>query len=200
MNKGVENLDESSEDTVIVEEDDLDRLIKKYTSKQTLEPKPPPKSSPKKDFYSLDEFSDGENNPALPERKTEIGSHANSWHHKFSAEDFCEDSNDLDYLLSRIEQVQSTQSAHNISHEVQTLLTSETAIPEMPSSSKRETEPETSYGAELQHQLGQIRNKIKLDFKQNRTESEGYSFEDSEDIEDLLCKVYFIRLYFIFND
>jgi len=28
--------------------------------------------------------------------------------------------------------------------------------------------------------------------KQNRTESRGYSFEDSEDIEDLVCKIYFI--------
>lgn len=192
MNKSVEDLNESSEDTVIVEEDDLDRLIKKYTSKETLEPKPAPKISHKKDLYSLDEFTDAEhNNPALPLGKTETASH-NSWHHKFSAEDFCEDSNDLDYLLNRIKQVESAPSSHNISHEVQALLASESAIPEMPRSSKRETVPETSYAAELQHQLEEIKSKIKLDLKQNRTESGGYSFEDSEDIEDLVCKIYFI--------
>lgn len=186
MNKSVEDLNESSEDTVIVEEDDLDRLIKKYTTKQTLEPKPSPKRKLKKDLYSLDEFSDVEdNNPALPERKTETTSY-HSWQQNFSAEDFCEDSNDLNSLLNRIEQVESGQNLHNISHELQALLNSESAIPEIPSSSRRET---ISYATELHHQLEGIRNKLKLDSKQKRTESGGYSFEDSQ--EDLLCKVFF---------
>lgn len=189
MNNGIEDLNESSEDTVIVEEDDLDRLIKKYTSKETLEPKPAPKTSPKKNLYSLDEFTDAEHkNPALLEGKTETDSR-NSWHHNFSAEDFCEDSNDLDDLLNRIKQVESAQTSHNISHEVQALLAGESAIPEMPRSSKRETSPETSYADELQHQLEGIKSKIKLDLKQNRTKSGGYSFEDSE---DSVCKIYFI--------
>ncbi|XP_030755732.1 probable crossover junction endonuclease EME2 [Sitophilus oryzae] len=127
-----------SDETIIVPNDDIDEIVKKYTKNTHLSKDDFPStsaSSSNKNFYSLDDFSD-EDIKLEPlgsriKRKTDdtkasTSNPSCSWRNKFSAEDFCEDSNDIETVLNRVRQLEEEQfpvvSEHNISKEVEMLI------------------------------------------------------------------------------
>lgn len=187
----------SSDKTVIVDTEDIDHILKKYSGGEPKLPYISPSKGSSKNIYNLDEFSDGEFEYEPLENRIKGDDSKNkpctlntnnSWQDKFSTNDFCEDSNDFDAVLNRISQLESEQfqneNRQTCSKEIETLIRGD--IIEMPkekfeysTNSKNirsshecsgSFEEELLNGFDLKAELEKIKNNIKLDIKLSETD------------------------------
>lgn len=112
-----------SDDTVIVDKDELQNILKKYSNDEhnASTYKRPPAN-----IYSLDDFSDAESVCEPLECRYPTTTKP-SWQSNFSAADFLEDFGDSDVILTQISQAEATRQL-TFSKELQSLLTTENPI------------------------------------------------------------------------
>ncbi|CAG9772618.1 unnamed protein product [Ceutorhynchus assimilis] len=126
----------ASEKTLLIENEEINNILEKYNSNSTERHNLPSTSKsiyPSTNIYNLDDLSDEEfiREPLDKRAKTSDGDTKEnlSWQEKFSANDFCEDSNDLDTLWNKIKQLESEQiqiePKHTVTKEVKSLFSKE---------------------------------------------------------------------------
>ncbi|ERL87672.1 hypothetical protein D910_05062 [Dendroctonus ponderosae] len=160
-----------SDDTVIVDKDELNKILKNY-SNEDHNAHPSTSKRPGLNIYSLDDFSDAESVCEPVESRYQatstVTSTKPSWQINFSAADFLEDSGDSDVILTQISQAEATRQ-QTFSKELQSLLTTEKPI--RISEHRSDVELEDAAECDLNAELEMWKN----NFKANTLSSESNS-------------------------
>ncbi|XP_066146323.1 crossover junction endonuclease EME1 [Euwallacea fornicatus] len=104
--------DSTSENTILINYDGIDYLHQKASSSNAHLPKKASPQRPHKNVYTLDDFSDIEDDYVCLKTRicNKLSQKTASWTNKFSAQDFCENSNDFDCIMNAVSQFKSCEN------------------------------------------------------------------------------------------
>ncbi|XP_066252472.1 crossover junction endonuclease EME1 [Euwallacea similis] len=101
----------TSENTILIDHDGINYLQQKTSSDNAYLPKTVSPPRPCKSLYTLDDFSDIEDDYVCLKTRicNKLPQKTASWTNKFSPQDFCHDSNDFDCIITAISQSKSSR-------------------------------------------------------------------------------------------